>query len=114
MQLAPCGVLGIIKSSYTQVSDCSLYDIYTSYNVCVCVCVHAQSRDQDRGLANVKLRVAARARVCVCVCVSVQPSLLVSFSHVGLDEGVRVGHERCGQRGEVILAVGAGAELADV
>lgn len=80
----------------------------------MCVCVHAQSRDQDRGLANVKLRVAARVCVCVCVCVSVQPSLLVSFSHVGLDEGVRVGHERCGQRGEVILAVGAGAELADV
>lgn len=70
MQLAPCGVLGIIKSSYTQVSDCSLYDIYTSYNVCVCVCVHAQSRDQDRGLANVKLRVAAR----VCVCLRVRVS----------------------------------------
>lgn len=68
MQLAPCGVLGIIKSSYTQVSDCSLYDIYTSYNVCVCVCVHAQSRDQDRGLANVKLRVAARVCVFACAC----------------------------------------------
>ena len=31
-----------------------------------------------------------------------------------LDEGVCVGHERCGQRGEVVLAVGARAELADV
>lgn len=31
-----------------------------------------------------------------------------------LDKGVRVGHERCGQRGQVVLAVGAGAELADV
>lgn len=48
------------------------------------------------------------------MCVSVQSLLLFSLSHVGLNEGVCVGHERRSQRGELVLAVGARAELADV
>lgn len=52
--------------------------------------------------------------LCVGVSASIKSLLLFTFSHVRLNKGVCVRHERCRQRGEVVLAVGAGAELADV
>lgn len=45
---------------------------------------------------------------------SLQSLLVFPFSHMRLNEGVCVGHERCSQRREVVLAVGTRAELADV
>lgn len=51
----------------------------------------------------------------MCVCEIVyNSSVFSSLSHVCLNKRVCVGHERCSQRGEVVLTVGARAELADV
>lgn len=98
MQPTPSGVLGIIKSSYTQVLDCSLYDIYTSYTCfCVCLCIGA----------------IIKLWSVWCFSVSLLP-ILSFFSHMCFNEGVGVGHERRRQRGELVLAVGARAKLADV
>lgn len=98
----PPGSSGLSKvhTRRCQTVPSMIFTHLTRVSVCVSVSVRAQSWGHHKALEC--------CVVSVCLCFPSFPS------HVCFNEGVGVGHERRRQRGELVLAVGAGAELADV